>query len=133
KMGKNIAKEFESYVLVYRDYVKRYLKKFDEMIQGMCVGANISIEDAYLLQLRAEIYGQLESTNECTTFAILPEATSDGVSVMGQNADLPEFYSSLCVVLECKPIDGPSFLILAPAGQVSYIGINQYGLGCFAN
>src|SRR5699024_146188 len=30
-------------------------------------------------------------------------------------------------------IDGPSFLILTPAGQVSYIGINQYGLGCFAN
>jgi isopenicillin-N N-acyltransferase-like protein len=74
-----------------------------------------------------------EAGDECTTFAVLAEATADGAPLVGQNADLPAFYGEIGVVLELVPDDAPAVLMLTPAGQVSYIGINDRGLGVFAN
>lgn len=133
RLGARITENLKESMLQYRSYVLQYEKSFDEKIQGVAEGANIPLEEAYLIQLRAEAYQYFDSMDECTTFAVLPEATSNGVAMIGQNADLPAFYSELCVVIECKPVDSPAYLMLTPAGQISYIGINEYGLGCFAN
>jgi isopenicillin-N N-acyltransferase-like protein len=132
--------------LAYRPYVLRYVPFLDDEIQGVAAGARISLAEAYLLQLRAEVATPLatpdgsDDTNECTTFAVLPEATSNGVTLVGQNADLPAFYGEIAVVAEITPDpsprsgeDTPAVLMLLPAGQVSYIGINDRGLGVFAN
>ncbi|WP_126424780.1 C45 family autoproteolytic acyltransferase/hydolase [Brevibacillus marinus] len=126
-------RSWEEAVLQYRPYVLRYAPFFDEEIQGVAEGAGISLAEAYFLQLRAEIYSDLQVSNECTTFAILPEATTDGTALIGQNADLPALYSEIGVVLEIIPDDGPACLMLTPAGQVSYIGINDQGMGVFGN
>ncbi|WP_372814313.1 C45 family autoproteolytic acyltransferase/hydolase [Paenibacillus sp.] len=120
-------------VMHYRTYVQRYAPYFDEEIQGIAEGANITLAEAYLLQLRAEIYRNFQSNNECTTFAVSSQATSNGIPLIGQNADLPHFYSEIGVVVEFVPDDQPACLMFAPAGQVSYIGINNLGLGVFAN
>jgi isopenicillin-N N-acyltransferase-like protein len=124
----------------YRPWVQRYAQFFDEEIQGVASGAGISLAEAYLLQLRAELATPLAGTppdnadtNECTTFAVQPAATADGVGLVGQNADLPAFYGEISVVAEIVPDDMPAVLMVLPAGQVSYIGINDRGLGCFAN
>jgi len=122
----------------FRDYVIEYAPFFDEEIQGVAEGAGLSLDDAYLLQLRAELSSPsvlraFAETAECTTFAALAEATSDGVPLVGQNADLPALYQGIGVVLEIVPDDMPAVLMLTPAGQVSYIGINDCGLGIFAN
>lgn len=119
--------------LKYRPYVQEHAPFFDEEIQGIAKATGLTLGDVYFLQLRAEIYNHFESTDECTTFAVLPEATKDGNPLIGQNADLPEFYSEVSIVAEFNPIEGPSQLMLTPAGQVSYIGINDLGLGVFAN
>ncbi|MCG7344056.1 C45 family peptidase [Sporosarcina sp. ACRSL] len=119
--------------LKYRPYVQEYAPFFDEEIQGIAKSTGLTLGDVYFLQLRAEIYNHFESTDECTTFAILPEATKNGNPLVGQNADLPEFYSEVSIVAEFVPDEGPSQLMLTPAGQVSYIGINNLGLGVFAN
>lgn len=122
--------------LRYRPFVSRYAGFLDEEIRGMAEGAGISLAEAYVLQLRAELHSPIsgpEANGECTTFAILPEAAADSTSLIGQNADLPSFYSELGVVLEIVPDDAPATLMLTPAGQVSYIGINDRGLGVFAN
>lgn len=132
-LGKGAKQYLKGLTVKYQNYVVKYEKKFDDMILGVADGANISLEEAYLLQLRAEAYNYIETINECTTVAIAPEATSNGIGVIGQNADLPVFYSELCVVIECIPDDAPAYLMLTPAGQISYIGINEFGLGCFAN
>ncbi len=122
--------------LRYRLFVSRYASFLDEEIQGMAEGANISLAEAYLLQLRAELQHHdpaPEANSECTTFAALPEATADGAPLIGQNADLSHFYTDLGVVIEVAPDDTSATLMLTPAGQVSYIGINDQGLGVFAN
>jgi isopenicillin-N N-acyltransferase-like protein len=125
--------------LRYRPFVVEHAAFFDEEIQGVAEGSGISLSEAYLLQLRAELaVGTRNAHNgdendECTTFAVLPDATADGSPLIGQNADLPAFYKEIGVIVEIVPDDAPRVLMLAPAGQVSYIGINDRGLGVFAN
>ena len=119
--------------LEYRPWVQRYAPFFDDEIQGLAAAANLSLAEAYALQLRAELATPLVENDECTGFAALAEATSDGAPLVGQNADLPAFYAQIGVVAELVADDQPAILMLLPAGQVSYIGINSAGVGCFAN
>jgi len=125
--------------MAYRPYVLEHAPFFDEEIQGVAEGAGLSLPEAYLLQLRAELAvprlddPNAETPDECTTFALLPEATVDGSPLIGQNADLPAFYRDIAILAEIVPDDAPAVLMLLPAGQVSYIGINDRGLGVFAN
>ncbi|MFD1413275.1 C45 family autoproteolytic acyltransferase/hydolase [Oceanobacillus jeddahense] len=129
----NSFADLENAALEYQPFVQKYAPFFDEEIQGLAEGANISLGEAYFLQLRAEIYQHLDATDECTTFAVSSEATSNGVPLIGQNADLPSFYKEVGVVIEAKTVNKPSTLMVTPAGQISYIGINDKGLGVFAN
>lgn len=129
----------------YRGYVLDHAPFLDEEVQGVAEGAHIPLAEAYLLQLRAEVAAPTapapaprladpaDRGDECTTFAILAGATRDGVPLVGQNADLPAFYREIGVTLEIVADDAPAVLMLTPAGQVSYIGINERGLGVFAN
>ena len=112
---------------------------FDEEIRGLSEGSGLSLAEAYLLQLRAELAVTArqphaeDDGDECTTFALLPGATTTGRSLIGQNADLPAFYKEVGVVAEMRFDDMPATLMLLPAGQISYIGINDRGLGVAAN
>ncbi|MGY6497044.1 MAG: C45 family autoproteolytic acyltransferase/hydrolase [Microcella sp.] len=121
----------------YRPYVVEHAPYLDDEIAGVAEGAGIDLAEAYLLQLRAEVYarvlGRPEASNECTTFAATPAATSDGRVLAGQNADLPAIYQELMIVMELHPDDGPSILMVTPAGQVSYIGMSSAGMAVFAN
>lgn len=121
----------------YRPYVVEHAPYLDDEIAGVAEGAGIELAEAYLLQLRAEVYarvlGRPEASNECTTFAATPIATADGQPLAGQNADLPAIYQELMIVMELHPDDGPSILMVTPAGQVSYIGMSSDGMACFAN
>lgn len=125
--------------LHYRPFVVAHAAFLDEEIQGVAEGSGLSLAETYVLQLRAELAvktarpGFGEAGDECTTFAVLPEATADGAPLIGQNADLPAFYKEIGVVVELVFDDMPRVLMLTPAGQVSYIGINDRGLGVFAN
>jgi len=124
----------EQTALKYQPYVQKYAHSFDEEIQGVAEGAQISLGIAYFLQLRAEIIQYFKETDhECTTFALKSESTDNGVSLVGQNSDLPSYYKECFVVVEIIPDNGPKYLMLTPAGQVSYIGINDNGMGAFGN
>ncbi|MFD1413282.1 C45 family autoproteolytic acyltransferase/hydolase [Oceanobacillus jeddahense] len=127
-------KDLENAALQYRPYVIEYAPSFDDEIQGLAEGANISLGEAYFLQLRAEMVHHFDSTDhECTTFALQAEATKDNTPLVGQNVDLPPFYAECNVVVEIIPNDGPKFLMLTPAGQISFIGINDQGVGVCGN
>jgi len=121
----------------YRKFVVEHAEFLDEEIQGVAEGSGLSLAEAYLLQLRAELhqhdYPAAAAADECTTFAVLADAAADGTPLVGQNADLPALYSRIGVVIHVVPDEGPEVLMLTPAGQVSYIGINDRGLGVFGN
>jgi hypothetical protein len=126
--------------LAFAGPIHHFAPFFAEEIEGVAAGANLTPEQALLLQIRAEVAtpaiwpgAQIDAPDECTTFAILPEATSNGAGIAGQNADLPALYRDISVVAEMRPDDRPATLMLLPAGQISYIGINDRGVACFAN
>lgn len=123
----------EEIALKYKPYIEKHAPFLAEEIEGMAEGAGITLGEAYLLQVRAELNHHFMPHNECTTFAIDSIGTANGSPLVGQNADLPEFYREIGVVIEFKPNEGPAHLMLTPAGQISYIGINDKGLGVFAN
>ena len=125
--------------LLYRPYILQYAPFLDEEIQGIATCTGLRLEEIYFLQLRAEIqvsFGKFTGENlgmECTSFALSDHGAADGASLAGQNADLPAFYSDVCIVVEIVSDDSPPILMVTPAGQVSYIGMNQSGLCVFAN
>lgn len=127
--------EISERTLWYRPWVEQAAPFFMEEIAGLAQGAGISEADAWLLQLRAEvaIVEKDEAGDECTSFAIQPSATSDGVGLVGQNADLPPFYRDIAIVAEMQFDDIPNILMVLPAGQLSYLGINDAGMGVSAN
>lgn len=55
------------------------------------------------------------------------------MGLVGQNADLPPFYRDISVVAQLGFDDMPSILMVLPAGQLSYLGINDAGMGVSAN
>lgn len=133
KMDVGSKKTLDEEVLKSRSSVCQYAPFYDEQIQGVAEGAGISLADAYFIQLRAEAYRYFEEMGDCTSFVVLPEATEDGVSLIGKNADLPGYATEVGVIMECKPNDSPSYLTVTLAGLVSYEGINELGMGVTAN
>ena len=133
---------------LYIPYIREYAPRFAREIEGLAQGANIAVDEAYMLQLRAELqttdFGEEGSTsaveareliaNECTTFAISGEVTADGIPIAGQNADLPAPTRDLGIVMKISHDDDrPDILMLTPAGQISYIGISGNRMAAFAN
>jgi len=123
--------------LAYRAAIQQHAAFFDDEVQGLAEGAGLTLGQAYLLQLRAELnpsraVAQLED-GECTTFAVDGTTTADAAIYAGQVPDLPQAYAGLSVVLEVAIPGKPALLMFTPAGQLSYIGINSLGLCCFAN
>jgi isopenicillin-N N-acyltransferase like protein len=131
---------------LYIPFIEKHAPHFAEELTGLAEGAEFSVEDAYILQLRAELAvapdedGTEEAAmarevmaHECTTFAISGKHTADGVPIAGQNADLPAGTRDVGIVMSVRPDNHPSLLMLTPAGQISYIGINDQGMSVFAN
>jgi len=133
--GDGTVAEAQQRALAYRPHVLAGAAFFDDEIQGLAEGAGLTLGEAYLLQLRAELSPSLQKAPEpeCTTFGVEPDAAADGRTYAGQVADLPVMYGDLGVVVEFAPDDQPSVLMFTPAGQLSYIGVNDAGLCCFAN
>lgn len=131
----------------YVPFIERYAPHFAAELAGLADGAQISVEDAYILQLRAELavnpgveMDAVEAArsreaiaHECTSFAVSGALTADGQPLAGQNADLPAGTLDVGIVARVQPDDKPGFLMLLPAGQISYIGINDRGMAVFAN
>ncbi len=127
----------EGAALGYRAEVRAASEGLDDEIRGLAEGAGISLGAAYLLQLRAEVFvdlvGRHGAEQECTTYAILPERAPGQRGFVGQNADLPEMYHEFMTVVRLSVEGEPEVLMVTPAGQISYIGINSAGLGVFGN
>lgn len=103
-----------------------------EEIRGLASGAGLSFEEAMLCQARAE--AAYMKDEGCSAFALTGVATLDHSPLAGQNSDLLPEYSDVAILLHVRPTDGrPRALMFTFAGQLGYMGMNQYGLALFAN
>jgi isopenicillin-N N-acyltransferase-like protein len=117
----------------------------DEM-RGIADGAGQSEETIALLNARYELaftlFGQDATKGElaevgpdgCTTFGLLPEATADRHTWLGQNWDWLEGVHGRTFILRARRTDQPSFVCLTEAGIAGgKMGVNECGIGLVEN
>ena len=118
--------------MAFLPLIEQFSPAYVEEIRGLAAGAGITFEEAILCQARAE--AAYKNDEGCSAFALTGDATLDHSPLAGQNQDLPPEYSDVAILLHVKPTDGrPRALMFTFAGQLGYVGMNQYGLALFAN
>ena len=71
--------------------------------------------------------------NECTSFIISPEQSSDRYGFLGQTWDMHASATPYVIMLDAHPADGPAFKALTVTGCVSMIGMNEAGIAVGIN
>jgi len=123
-----------SQVRLYLPFIEAYAPHLTEEIKGIADGASIPVEEAYVLQMRAELTQlTLEEADGCTSFALPKEKTKDNKVWVGQNLDLSPFYKHFGVMLHITPEKGPAILCYSQIGSLAHAGINSAGIGWAAN
>jgi hypothetical protein len=121
--------------LTYVPRIKALSGAYLEEVQGLADGAGLSFEEAMICQVRGAAPLPAEQTVDgCTAFAITGEGTAEGHTYAGQNQDLGPEFSDFGIVLRLAPTDGrPRLVTFTFAGQLGYMGMNEYGVAHFAN
>lgn len=104
-------------------------------IHGIATGANLSFSDIFAINARSEILFDLQgSTQECSSLAVLPGATRNQSTLLGQNWDWNKDTESCQVILKIGRRENlPSLVTFTEAGQLSKIGMNSAGIGLVVN
>lgn len=123
-----IRKSAASYIPFMED---RFPDLIDE-VKGIAEGAGVPLEDIMVLNCRYEIT-KFPRPNECTSFAVLPEAGRNRKTFVGQNWDYRAGILDNVVILHLEEPDGTRIAGLAEAGQVIRNGFNSRGIGLCAN
>ena len=124
-------------------YLKDYSATLYEEMQGIADGCGLDFDDVLFLNsfleledLRPpELGGKLLGTKlwGCTSFNVLPAASSDGKPYVGQTYDMEQYYSKYNVVLKIHRTYGPDLLIYTLAGILGLNGMNSAGIGLTIN
>jgi isopenicillin-N N-acyltransferase-like protein len=110
-----------------------------EEMRGIAEGAGVPFDAILVLNCRSELMFAAARRRgetppgECTSFAATPEATADGHMLLGQNWDWVPFAREVCVLLEVRREDAPSFATIVEAGMLAKVGMNEAGLGLCTN
>jgi isopenicillin-N N-acyltransferase like protein len=139
-----VRREAARYEAPIRAFDARYI---DE-IRGVADGAGVDIEDVLAINVRTEVMfaakaraaeaakregGNGERQGECSAFAVLPEASADGHTLLGQNWDWLLHSFDTVIVLESEQDEGPNFVSVVEAGLLAKTGMNSSGLGVATN
>jgi isopenicillin-N N-acyltransferase like protein len=122
--------------------------RYVEEIHGIAEGAGVSVEDVLSINVRTEVMfaakaraakaasrasGDGQRQGECSAFTVLPEASAEGHTLLGQNWDWLLHCFDTVVVLEATQDEGPNFVSVVEAGLLAKTGLNSSGLGVATN
>jgi isopenicillin-N N-acyltransferase-like protein len=125
----------------YQDSIGTFAPEVFEEMHGIADGAGIGLGDVLAINARSELMFSPPRANaapsriagECTSFALLPDATSSGHTLIGQNWDWLPFAFDTLMLLEVHRDDRPGFVSVTEAGLVAKIGCNAAGMGVCTN
>jgi len=118
--------------LSYLPVVEKNCPELLEEVRGIADGSGVGLDEIMLLNCRYEIT-KFPHPNECTSFAILPEAGEGRKTFIGQNWDYRAGILDNVVILRMEMPNGTRIIGLAEAGQVIRNGFNSCGIGLCAN
>lgn len=114
---------------------------FWDEVDGVAEGAGRNLEEITLLNVRYELLvGMMKSNAQahpappdaCTSFAVLPERSKNGDTVIGQNWDWVRDINT--AVSRVTRDDGPDFIHIGEVGTVGGMqGVNEHGIGVVIN
>jgi isopenicillin-N N-acyltransferase-like protein len=115
-----------------------------EEMRGIADGAGVEFEDVLSLNVRTEVMFSAKARRaaeergrrlplECSAFAVLPQASAEGHTLVGQNWDWLLHCFDTVVVLEVEQPDAPDFVTVVEAGLLAKAGMNSSGVGLATN
>ena len=122
----------EYYLSLTGDFAPDYA----EEMRGIAEGANVHMLDIAALNARTEImYAQTESedANECTTLSLMAPATEGGRVIAAENWDYSKQLRDSVVIVHVYQDDKPDFVMVAEAGMIGGIGMNDRGISVMLN
>lgn len=123
----------------YEPFIAKYTPGFIEELKGLSQGAGIEYREALLLQMKQEIvyaarFGNaVPSDQACTSFAFDSTYTCDGKVYSGQNTDQDGEFRNVGNVVTFAVTGKPRIMMLVPAGQISFMGMNELGMSTACN
>ncbi|MBP2665938.1 MAG: hypothetical protein H6Q76_918 [Firmicutes bacterium] len=124
-------------------FLKRYSPDLLDEMEGIAEGAGQTFDDILFLNsflemedLRApSVGGRILDGNlwGCTTFNVLPAASGDGNSYIGQTFDMELYYTKFNCMFRIHSDDGPTALVYSLAGILGLNGMNSAGIGMVIN
>ena len=130
------------------DVMRSQNADYAEEMRGIADGADLPLGDIAMLNARYEITfglfgdeakakddsGLSTEADGCSTFGVLPEASANGHTILGQNWDWLAGVYGRCVVLRITRDNGPNILCYTEAGIVGgKMGVNEHGIGLVEN
>ena len=120
----------EHYLSLTRDFEPDYA----EEMRGIAEGASVDLLDIAALNARTEImYSAKAEVKECTTLSLMPPATADGRVIAAQNWDFSGLLRDSVVIVHVYQEDKPNFVMVAEAGMIGGIGMNERGIAVMLN
>ncbi len=102
-----------------------------EEVRGIAAGAGLDFEDLMVLNTRYELLKF--SIHECTTYAVMPEASANGHVYQGMNWDNVRWMQDSSLILMADEENGMKYFCMTEAGQLIRHGFNNYGIGLGTN
>ena len=126
-----VLDEVEAMLDVFRYEVEAYSEPYMELMRGMARGSGLTLDEVTLIHVGYEAMLWTPRWG-CTSFAVCPEASSNGDTVIGQTIDLPEMLSDCVVTLHIETVEDVRAFIVCVPGMI-YTGINSEGVGLCVN
>jgi isopenicillin-N N-acyltransferase-like protein len=130
------------HALGYTDAIVRFEPRYLEEIAGIAAGAGLAMGDILAINVRTEVMFAAKARQaadpsrrpgECTAFAVTPERSADGHTLLGQNWDWLPHAEETVIVLEAEQDDGPGYVTVVEAGLLAKTGMNASGIGLVTN
>ncbi len=126
----------------YAAPIERFEARYLDEIRGIAEGADVTFEDVLAINVRTELMfaakartatAQGARFDGCSAFAVLPERSANGHTLIGQNWDWLLHSFDTVVVLEVTQDRGPDFVTVVEAGLLAKTGMNSSGIGLATN
>jgi isopenicillin-N N-acyltransferase-like protein len=130
------------HAMAYAPAIERFEPRYLREIEGIAEGAALDPGDVLAINVRTEVMFAAKARQavdpsrrpgECTAFAVVPERSADGHTLIGQNWDWLLHAEDTVVVLEAQQDDGPDFVTVVEAGLLAKTGMNSSGIGLVTN
>lgn len=114
--------------------IQEYDAEALDEVRGIAEGANCQFEEIVALNARTEVMFLTEGIpSGCTAFSVLPEASHNSHTLLGQNWDWKTECLESAILLKIERKNGLRAFYLVEAGMVGRNGMNSAGIGVVAN